>query len=226
MKNLKSMIEILIFLAFAVAVGAFFYWKTQNIKTDTYQLKTYFNFVSGIKENSIVALSGYEVGRVDKVEFVYDPATRIEVVMSISKKAKVRTDSLAYIGSAGFIGDAFVGLTTGSPEAGFAEPGSEIKSEDPIEMRELMKKADGIAKKLDDTLVDVKKLAANLSNVVEENKAKISNIVSNIDITIADNKTRVDNIMKNLEQTSSNFNEFSGDIKRNPWKLLMKGKEQ
>ena len=33
---------------------------------------------------------------------------------------------------------------------------------------------------------------------------------------------RIDNIANNLEQTSMNFKEFSEDIKRNPWKLLMK----
>ena len=81
-----------------------------------------------------------------------------------------------------------------------------VASEDPIEMRELMKRADAIAAKLDETLVDVRKLAANLNG------------------TLQDNRPRLDNIMKNMEETSVNFNDFSQDIKAHPWKLLMKGK--
>ena len=130
-----------------------------------------------------------------------------KVVLSVSSKAKVHKDSIAYIGTQGFIGDSFVGLTPGTSEVPFVKSGDVIQSEDPIETRELMKKADAIAKKLDDTLVDVKKLAKNLNSTVEGNR------------------TRVDNIVINLEQTSVNFNEFSEDIKKHPWKLLMKGKD-
>jgi len=208
MKLLSNEFKIGIFVILAGAVGFVFWARTQNFTADTYTVKTYFKFVSGLKENSIVALSGYEVGKVDKIYFMYEPGTKIEVTMSISKDAKVRTDSIAYIGTAGFIGDSFVGLTAGGDNTEFVEDGAVIGSEDPIEMRELMKKAEGIATKLDETLVDVKKLMGNLNS------------------TIQDNRPRIDSIMKNIEATSVNFNEFSTDIKQHPWKLLMKGKEK
>jgi len=208
MRKFTNEIKIGMFMVLALGAGAIFWMKTQNLdlKSETYTLKTYFNFAGGIKENSIVALSGIEVGKVDAVNFIYEPATKVEIVMSISNKAKVRTDSIAYIGSAGFIGDAFVGLTAGSADAAFIEPGTEVKSEDPIEMRVLMKKADSIATQIDQAMVDVRKLAASLNGVVGENKERIGSI------------------MKNLVSTSENFNEFSNDIKQHPWKLLMKGK--
>lgn len=39
-------------------------------------------------------------------------------------------------------------------------------------------------------------------------------------------KDNVPSIMKNLEVTSKNFEEFSADIKKHPWKLLFKTKEK
>ncbi len=74
-------------------------------------------------------------------------------------------------------------------------------------MRKLMKKADAIAENLDKTLAEVKRLAENVNGVV------------------SDNKTKVDSIVVNLEQTAVNFKDFSEDIKKHPWKILMKGKE-
>lgn len=56
--------------------------------------------------------------------------------------------------------------------------------------------------------LDLDKLLASVSGTVEENKDSIAAIV------------------KNLETTSKNFEEFSGDIKRNPWKLLFRTKEK
>ena len=207
MRNFTKEIKIGLFLVLAVFVGIIFLTRTQNFTADPYTLKTYFNYAGGLSENSIVSLSGIEVGRVEAINFTYNPETKVEVVLSVSSKAKVHKDSIAYIGTQGFIGDSFVGLTPGTSEVPFVKSGDVIQSEDPIETRELMKKADAIAKKLDDTLVDVKKLAKNLNSTVEGNR------------------TRVDNIVINLEQTSVNFNEFSEDIKKHPWKLLMKGKD-
>jgi len=74
-----------------------------------------------------------------------------------------------------------------------------VASEDPVETRKLMKRADMIAENLDKTLVEVRSL-------------------------VAENKAKVDNIAANLESTAANFKEFSEDIKKHPWKLLMKGK--
>ena len=63
---------------------------------------------------------------------------------------------------------------------------------------------DLIAENLDKTLEQVKILAGNVNDVVSDNKA------------------RIDNIVENLESTAVNFKEFSADIKKNPWKLLIK----
>ena len=190
----------------AIIAAIIFWVKTTDFSARPYKLKTYFNYAEGIKTDSIIKLSGIEVGRVEKIKFNYEPETKVELVLTLDRKAKIREDSIAFISTSGMIGDAYIGLTPGSPDKPFVKDGATILSEDPIEMRKLMRKADVIAENLDKTLVEVKRLAENVTGAV------------------ADNRSRIDNIAVNLEETSVNFKEFSEDIKRHPWKLLMKGK--
>jgi phospholipid/cholesterol/gamma-HCH transport system substrate-binding protein len=188
----------------AIAVGILFWVKTTDFSASPYKMKTSFNYAEGIKKDSIVKLAGIEVGRVETINLKYTPDTKVELVLVLDEGAKVHEDSVAFIATSGMIGDAYIGITAGSPDKPFLSPGAVIPSEDPIEMRKMMKKADMIADNLDKTLLEVKKLTENVSGVVSDNKAYLGNISAN------------------LEQASSNFKEFSEDIKKNPWKLLMK----
>lgn len=203
MKKLKFTNEaktgLVVFMA--ILIGLFFWLRTSNFQSETYSLKTRFNHAEGIKEDAIVALAGIEVGRVKDINFIYEPNhTTVELDLLIDKKAKIREDSIAYIGTTGFIGDAHIGITPGNSTE-FLKANSVIVSEDPVEARELMKRADDISEKIDGVLGDVRTV-------------------------VSDNKEKIDNIVANLEETSANFNEFSEDIKSHPWKLLMKGKEK
>lgn len=206
MKNMTNEIKTGVVVVAALAAAVIFWVKTTDFSNKPYRLKTYFNYAEGVKADSIVKLSGIEVGRVEKIKFDYTPETKVELIMAIDRKAKLHEDSVAFISTSGLIGDAYIGITAGSADKPFLKDGSILISEDPIEMRKLMKKADAIAENLDKTLVEVKKLAEGVSGVVSDNRA------------------RVDNIAVNLEQTAVNFKEFSEDIKKHPWKLLMKGK--
>ncbi len=183
----------------AILVGIIFWVKTTDFSGKPYRVKTYFNYAEGVKVDSIVKLSGIEVGRVEKIKFEYVPETKVELILALDKKAKVREDSVAFIATAGLIGDAYIGVTPGLADKQFAKEGAILMSEDPVEMRKLMKKAQTIAESLDNVLTEVKSL-------------------------VKDNRGRIDNIAVNLEQTAVNFKEFSEDIKQHPWKLLMKGK--
>ncbi|MFA6142931.1 MAG: MlaD family protein [Candidatus Omnitrophota bacterium] len=183
----------------ALAVGILFWVKTTDFNSRPYKVKTYFNYAEGVKIDSIVKLAGIEIGRVESIKFDYVPETKIELILSLDKKAKIHEDSIAFISTSGMIGDAYIGLTSGSTDKAFVKDGALIMSEDPVEMRKLMKKADAISENLDKTLIEVKSL-------------------------VTDNKAKVENIAANLEETTANFKELSEDLKRHPWKLLTKGK--
>ncbi|MFH1995497.1 MAG: MlaD family protein [Candidatus Omnitrophota bacterium] len=175
-------------------------------KPEGYNVKLLFSFAGGIEANAPVRLAGVEVGKVKKIELVYTPRTQAILSVWLDEKAKVRKDSEAYINTLGLMGEKYIELTAGTSDE-FLKPGDELVGEDPFQMEKLLKKAETIAENIDEALIDVKALAKNVNGMVEENRNGIGSIV------------------ENLEETSKNFNEFSDDIKRHPWKLLIKGKE-
>jgi len=188
----------------AIIVASVFWLKTTNFSNKPYRLKTQFNYAEGLKADSVVKLSGIEIGRIENIKFVYNPDTKVEITLLLNKDARVHEDSIAYISSSGIVGDAFLGLTPGSPDKSFAKNGDTVSSEDPVEMRKIMKQVDTIAGSLDKTLTEFRELTSNVNSVVKDNRSKI------------------DSLLANMEQTAVNFKEFSEDIKQNPWKLLSK----
>ena len=204
MKMLTNEVKTGIIVVAAVLATVLFYVKTTGSGGAPYKLKTYFNHADGVKEDAIVKLAGIEVGRVTKIGFNYSPATKIEMELSIKPVAKIHEDSVAFIATSGMIGDAYIGLTPGTPDKPFIKEGGTVASEDLVEARQFWKKADAIADALKKTLEEVKDLAANVNGAV------------------SDNRPRIDSIITNIEQMSVNFKDFSQDLKQNPWKLLMK----
>jgi phospholipid/cholesterol/gamma-HCH transport system substrate-binding protein len=188
----------------AIAATAVFYLKTTDVKASPYRLKAYFNYAEGLKEDAIVKLSGIEIGRVESIKFVYNPETKVELTLAVKPVAKIHQDTIAFIATSGMIGDAYIGLTPGSPDKPFLKDGDTVITEDPVEMRKLWKRAESIAENLDKTLSQVKALAASADSILIENKPRIAGI------------------MANMEETSVNFKDFSQDLKQHPWKLLMK----
>ncbi|MEE9500111.1 MAG: MlaD family protein, partial [Candidatus Omnitrophota bacterium] len=109
MKKFANELKTGLMVLMAILVGLFLWLKTVDFRPDVYDLKTYFSHAEGIKESSIVMLAGIEVGTVGGVEFLYNPGqTKIKLDLIIDKAAKVRADSIAFIGTTGFIGDAYI----------------------------------------------------------------------------------------------------------------------
>ena len=181
----------------AILLAVFFFANTAKFPVETYSVKTSFRFAGDLKTDAIVKLSGVEVGRLKKISFVYDPDTKVECLLEVDSTAKIREDSIAYVGTAGFVGDAYIGITPGTSGT-FVKSGASIASEDPIQMRILFKKADAIADNMDKILAEVKTL-------------------------VVDNRQNLNNIITNVEAVTENFKEFSQDVKDHPWKLLFKG---
>jgi len=64
------------------------------------------------------------------------------------------------------------------------------------------------------------------SSIAGEPYVDIDAMMSKVNSTLDDNKESINSIIKNFEATSRNFEEFSDDVKRHPWKLLFKTKEK
>ena len=199
-------VGVLVVACIAVLLGLLYKTGSFDFKKEGYTVKAIFNMVAGVQRNAPVRLAGVEIGKVEAIQLAYDKGTNVLVTLWLDKNAKLKTDSKALITALGLMGEKYIEVTAGSTDAPYLQPGETIMGEDPLQFDSLAKKGEVIASNLDETLSSIQELAKNTNLVVTDNKEKI------------------DSIFDNLEATTVNFKEFSDDIKRNPWKLMSKGK--
>lgn len=174
-----------------------------------YSLQVQFNYANALKKGAPVYLTGVEVGEVKDVRIIYsDEGTNARFTVWLDKGAKVREDSKAYIAMMGLMGEKYLEFSRGSKESPFLKEGSLVIGKEPMMMEEMMDKAMSIADNLNGGISDLRKL------------------MKDVNVTVTDNRPQIDEIIKNMNETSNNFKEFSDEIRRAPWKLLMKTKEK
>lgn len=185
-------------------------YKIGGIKVERgYEMHCLFNYISGLEQHAPVRLSGVEVGEVKDIGISYDgDETKILLTLSLDENAKVRQDSKIRISTLGLLGEKYVEIAGGSKGSPFVKPGATIVGIDPFQMEDLVEMGEKLAVQLDASMQDLQKLMSDVDGVIVENKDDIKATIMN------------------LKDTSENFKEFSDDIRRHPWKLLMKGKEE
>jgi len=127
-----------------------------------YRLRADFKNVQGLVAGAPVRLAGREVGRVERVRFSDDAERPVEVVLRIEKSVseRIRTDSNARIGTVGLLGDSYVEITVGSPEAAALQDGDSIAAVTPASLGDAITTGTR-------ALEQFSVLAENLNKVVE-----------------------------------------------------------
>ncbi len=191
-------LAVLIFFLFAAGGSAL-------LKGD-YEVDILFNYVSGLAKNAPVHFAGHEVGQVSRVEIRGEKDGQIQVTASLSKEVVLRKDSEAFIDMLGFMGEKYLELTPGSPDAAPLGADEPLRGTDPIALDKMMKEGTEAAEELKKTTVTLRELIENLNELVGENRRKLNST------------------FENLNEASQNLKEMTQDLKLHPWKLLKKEK--
>lgn len=207
MKNYSQEVKVGAFVILCIMVLLYMTVSTgkMNIKKDGYNIDVIFDEVAGLQSKAPVTLNGLEVGKVDDIKVFYDnDKTKIVLKLWLDKKAKIRENSVISIKTLGLMGEKFIQITS-SDGKNFIAPGTILTGKPYMDLDALMEQAQTLSK---DIGSQINKLLESLNSTVDGNKGNISTIV------------------QSLEVTSKNFEEFSGDLKSHPWKLLYRPKEK
>jgi phospholipid/cholesterol/gamma-HCH transport system substrate-binding protein len=135
-------VGLLVLVALAVTVVGIFSVGEKNnlfVRKNTYFIR--FESVGGLDRGNPVQLNGVTVGRVEEVvlpEAIEEKLLRVEVSIDRRYGRRVRTDSIASIKTLGLLGDKYVEITSGSPEAPLILSGGEIPAAVSTDMDRLL----------------------------------------------------------------------------------------
>lgn len=129
-----------------------------------YQIYGNFDNVQGLLPGAPVWMAGKEVGRVQAVEFTeFGSQQPILVSMRINRSIqnRLRTDSLATVGTIGVLGDSYIEIRPGSPEGAVLIDGETVPALSPTNLYAVLARGT-------EALDNVSELARNLNRVVSD----------------------------------------------------------
>lgn len=191
----------------------------------TVPMRARFNNIQELKVGDPVKMAGVQIGHVNKITLADQ---KVEVWMKMNPDAEVRTSSKATIKFIGLLGQNYVAIDFGTPEAPRAAANTLLESGDHVDLSTLMAKLEGVASGVEGLTKNFS--GENFSNLLgpftdflKQNNPKLTAIfgnLQNITTQIADGKGTVGKLVSDdaLYNTAlsavKNLNDTSGDIKK------------
>lgn len=194
-------IGILILGYMSMRIGRFKYGPDRG-----YEVYGYFDSAEGLVKGVPVQIAGVEVGRVLDITL---EAGRAKVGLLLKPDVTIGEDVEAAIRTKGVLGNRYVELILGAPEAPPMKPGGRIqRTASPANIDTLLKQLDSIGR-------DFKQITGAISEVLEEKEgqASLRIIVDNLrDLAQTLNQT-VQRNNENINRILDNFTVFSTDLR-------------
>ncbi|MBI2411890.1 MAG: MCE family protein [Deltaproteobacteria bacterium] len=175
-------------------------------RAEGYTLHVYFDSAAGLDKNASVRVAGVEVGRIKDIRL---KDSKAHVILEIKPDVAIGRDFTAVLTTKGLLGEKYLELVPGAPNAPSLKEGEEITH------TKSYADMDRLITVLSDVSDDVKEVTESLSKVLggDEGEATLRNIVKNVEEMsfrvnhlIAKNDEQVGNVLRNLD-------EFTGMLK-------------
>lgn len=145
-----------------------------------------FQNIQDIKKGDRVKMAGYDIGRVANIE-LDTTNNKVDVILKLKKNAVVKTDSKATIKFTGLMGQNYIAIEFGSPEADLLTDGMHIKTEEATDLGAIMQKLDNVAGGIENvtksfTGFKISSLMGPLIDLIQTNQVPLSQAISNINL--------------------------------------------
>lgn len=180
-----------------LAVGIFIIGSKQYLFTSTYQLKAAFANVAGLSEGADVLIGGVHSGTVQSIDLPSSAGGKVTVVLMLNASTRhiVKQDSVASIETEGLLGSQYVAVSFGSADKPEVKSGDTIGSIPPLQMSELIDKANGLLSQGQQTMANITHVSEHLNSVT----AKIDKGDGTVGALVNDKA-----LYNNLDDTASN----------------------
>jgi phospholipid/cholesterol/gamma-HCH transport system substrate-binding protein len=186
-------------------------------------LYTEFSDLDGIAKGSKVQVAGMDAGQVTKIDVPRSPSGQFRVQMKVDESLHglVRADSVVTVDTEGVVGDTFLTIHSGSPNAAIAQADSVLQSKPPVSMSDLLTHGLGIMNDADAT---IKQVGGKLNVALDGVNGAVGNANDLLvglkegrgpaGMLLRDEKMagQIRETMSNVQSTTSNLNQASGRV--------------
>ena len=192
--------------------------KSSGLLSHTYELKLRANNVSGLKQGSVVLMSGVHVGRVQRAEFAPD-GRGVIIRVQIDKKYPVHADARFVIEQLGLLGDQYAAIYPRGNKAPVLADGDQVPIEEPFNFQETIRSATQLIGEFEQTAKTINTMMARLDKTLlsDSSLANATNAIAHFQQLSEHVLTTVDHLNQLLETNSrpiflsvSNLVQFSG----------------
>ncbi len=140
------------------------------------------------------------------------------VTLSVEPQTPVRADSEAEVSSLGLLGENYIEIHPGSPEAERLPSGSHIPVRETVRWAELVNRFGVTTAEAQALMADLRpRVNATLDNVQkltdEENRRRVRRVLTRMDRILTDAEPRIKTVLANFESSSAKIDRFLDEIK-------------
>src|SRR5258708_6322301 len=150
-----------------LAIGVFLIGNREMLFTSTYSLKSDFQTVAGLSPGADVRVGGIHEGTVKRIELPKRPDGKIAVIMDMHQTTRgvLKKDSVASIKTEGLLGDKYMEISFGSPDAPKLNNGDPIQSSPPLDISGLFAKTSAILDSTKGAVDNIEGAAGNFKSI-------------------------------------------------------------
>ncbi len=169
------------------AIGLFLIGSRHNAFDRHMEFYADYSNLNGLAKGAKVRVAGMEAGQVVGIQIPSSPSSRFRVEMQIDAKLHglVRTDSLTTIGTEGVVGDTYLLIHAGSPQAPAAADLSTLPTKEPFDFDALLEKGNGVINDADKTIKDTDKTITQLGGGLQKTLGQTDTTIANVNDVVA-----------------------------------------
>ena len=202
---MKSVIKVGIFATISLVVLGLLIWKIEDFNPFAkkgQRIDAVFKTVAGLDDKASVRIAGVKVGHVDGVG-LQGPLARI--TLALDKKQKLTVGTSAAIANLGLLGEKYVELVPGPPDAPPLPPDAVLIGKTPVSFDDAIAKIDEIGS-------SIQKVTGQLAG--GDLGGNLNNLIRDIQLTSTEVRAMIAENRANLSSTVQRFDEVGAILSR------------
>ncbi len=149
---------------------------------ETITYHAYMQNAQGISTETLVNVSGIEVGKVSAIDIATDNKIHIQFFIYKSFEQLIRTDSTGELSKLSLVGNSTIIIRAGSPSLPLLANGSTLNIEEPITTNDLIEGIKPVINDLESTMSNLAKIIAVIKpEAVAETNQRLNSILQNVE---------------------------------------------